>query len=254
MAGIRDGDLHYRHAASWPGSLRRRRAATSRQKSRLRDSTAMRIDPARTAVASGRSWKGGGRFTFTWRSFAGSRRFATRTTLRATLLLRGHFKERTVGPRGGQEASWTMPALGSTRTRTLQKDFETGPIQFQRCRPSRSGRASATRRRCRRPLQSMRAFPQHNPQNRDIERAFVLGHGVPAARRRGHVPDGQLRPRAGRAGPTRRICPRPRGSWRNAREWWERFLDASAQARSPFPAREPHARDLLARCKQFAPK
>ena len=42
--------------------------------------------------------------------------------------------------------------------------------------------------------------------------------------------------------------------WRNARDWWERFLDASAQAHSPFPAREPHARALLARCRQFTAK
>jgi hypothetical protein len=44
------------------------------------------------------------------------------------------------------------------------------------------------------------------------------------------------------------------GHWRNAAEWWNRFLDASVEARSPFPTREAHARAQLARCKQFAPK
>jgi hypothetical protein len=45
-----------------------------------------------------------------------------------------------------------------------------------------------------------------------------------------------------------------RAQWRNAAEWWNRFLDASAEAQSPFPAREPHARGLLERCRQFLPK
>ena len=43
-------------------------------------------------------------------------------------------------------------------------------------------------------------------------------------------------------------------NWQNAGEWWERYLDVSAQARSPFPAREAHGRALLARCKQHIGK
>jgi hypothetical protein len=39
--------------------------------------------------------------------------------------------------------------------------------------------------------------------------------------------------------------------WRNAVEWWERFLDASAKAHSALPAREAHGRALKARCEQF---
>jgi hypothetical protein len=43
-------------------------------------------------------------------------------------------------------------------------------------------------------------------------------------------------------------------NWGNAAEWWDRFLVASAQAKSPFPARDQYARALLARCQQFTGK
>ena len=43
-------------------------------------------------------------------------------------------------------------------------------------------------------------------------------------------------------------------NWENARQWWNRYLEASNQARTPFPARDAHARALLARCQQFQPK
>jgi hypothetical protein len=91
------------------------------------------------------------------------------------------------------------------------------------------------------------------PANRDIERAFVIGS---AARPLGaeviFLMAACVHERAERAqidNPAR-----AKASWRNAIEWWERFLDASTQAQSPFPAREPHARALLARCRQLAGK
>jgi hypothetical protein len=94
---------------------------------------------------------------------------------------------------------------------------------------------------------------RNHPANRDIERAFVLGNASrPLAADVTYLMAACVHERAERSqldNPTQAVA-----HWRNASEWWERFLDASSQAQSPFPAREPHARALLARCRQFTGK
>ncbi len=96
------------------------------------------------------------------------------------------------------------------------------------------------------------AFRSH-PINLDIETAYVWGHAArPLGAEVAFLMASCIHERAERSqltDPARAVM-----SWRNAAEWWERFLDASLQAQSPFPAHEPHARALLARCQQFTHK
>jgi hypothetical protein len=147
--------------------------------------------------------------------------------------------------------------IDNARTRvdqdkTLQKDFETWSDQFQAIsaqliRAERDDPAAVPA--------AMKAFEQFriHPKNQDIERAFILGHASrPLSAEVSFLTATAVHERAERAqldGSSQAA-----NLWRNARDWWDRFLDASAQARSPFPAREPHARALLARCQQFLPK
>jgi hypothetical protein len=94
---------------------------------------------------------------------------------------------------------------------------------------------------------------RNQPGNRDIERAFVLGSASrPLAADATYLMAQCVHERAERAQLDN--SGQAAANWRNAKEWWNRFLDASVEARSPFPAREAHARVLLERCRQFAPK
>jgi hypothetical protein len=40
-------------------------------------------------------------------------------------------------------------------------------------------------------------------------------------------------------------------AWRNAADWWQRYLDNYPELRGSFKDRDAHARRLLDRCKQF---
>ena len=134
---------------------------------------------------------------------------------------------------------------------TLQKDFErwTEELQTLTARALRPDPSDPTGAEAQRNLDKFR----HNPRSQDIERAFVLGHASrPLAAEVSFLTAECVHERAERA--QAEGSDQARDRWRNAAEWWRRFLDASAQANSPFPAREPHARDLLARCQQFLGK
>lgn len=86
--------------------------------------------------------------------------------------------------------------------------------------------------------------------NWEIERAYVFSYaGRPLAAEVTFLMAQCVHERAERA--ERDDPARAAAQWKNAEGWWVRALDASAQARSPYPAREPHARALLARCRQF---
>jgi hypothetical protein len=134
----------------------------------------------------------------------------------------------------------------------LQEDFERWSNEFQAVsaqliRAERDDPANVPAAR--------RAFEQFRiqPKNMDIERAFVLGHAArPLAAEVTFLMASTVHERAERA--QLDGSAQAAGHWRNARDWWVRFLDASAQARALFPAREPHARALLARCQQFVKK
>lgn len=91
------------------------------------------------------------------------------------------------------------------------------------------------------------------PASMDIERAIVWGSAAkPLAADVNYMIAECIHERAERA--QLDSTPSAAANWRNAAEWWTRFLDASNQAQSPFPAREAHARNLLARCRQFTGK
>ena len=166
------------------------------------------------------------------------------------LLLRGQYREAT------SALEDVKRTVDNARTRAdqdpnLQKDFDRWTDELQallakviRPDPGDPGGAMAQRM-----LDQFR----NNPRNRDTERAFVLGQAArPLGAEVTFLMAQCVHERAERAqaeGGTQSSA-----QWQNAAEWWQRFLDASAQANSPFPAREPHARDLLARCQQFAGK
>jgi hypothetical protein len=166
------------------------------------------------------------------------------------LLLRGQYREAT------SALEDVKKTVDNARTRmdqdpTVQKEFErwTDELQTLTARMLRPGPDDPGGAEARRNLEQFR----NSRRSRDIERAFVLGHASrPLGAEVTFLMAECVHERAERA--------RAEGSaqaadhWRNAAEWWQRFLDASAQANSPFPAREPHARDLLARCQQFAGK
>ena len=134
----------------------------------------------------------------------------------------------------------------------LQKDFEKWADEFQslsaqliRAEQNDPANAAAARRA----LEQFRA----NPRNMDIERAYVLGHAArPLAAEVAFLTATAVQERAERA--QLDGSAQAAGNWQNARFWWNQFLDASAQARTPFPAREAHARAHLARAQQHLPK
>jgi hypothetical protein len=178
----------------------------------------------------------------------GSLRYAPNTP--RDLLLRGQYSDAV------SALDDVKKTVDNARTRmdqdpTLQKDFErwTEELQELTARTVRPDPGDPTGAEAQRNLQRFRS----HPRNQDIERAFVLGHASrPLAAEVAFLTAECVHEQAERAqaGGSNRA----KDLWRNAAEWWQRFLDASAQANSPFPAREPHAQHLLARCQQFTGK
>lgn len=167
------------------------------------------------------------------------------------LMIRGQFQQ------ANQSLDVTKQAVDNARTRiqndrTVQKEFQRWAEEF------RKRFFDVNLARDRNPAAvpaAMKALDdwQNIPTNRDIERAFVLGSAArPLAAEVAFLMAGCAHERAER---TQSDNPATAAAnWKNAAEWWNRFLDASIQAGSPFPAREPHARALLARCQQNAGK
>lgn len=131
----------------------------------------------------------------------------------------------------------------------LQKDFEVWAEHFQ------SLNAAIIRARERDPSALPAAEAAMNGflslrENHDVMTAFVRGTAArPLLAELTFLMAAAVHERAERAPADG--SERTAGLWRNARDWWDRFLDASAQAKSPLPAREAHGRALKARCEQF---
>ncbi|HKB06381.1 MAG TPA: hypothetical protein VKD90_29570, partial [Gemmataceae bacterium] len=167
------------------------------------------------------------------------------------LLLRGQYAEATTALNSFKNL------VDNARSRmeqdkTLRREFETWADEFQ----------ALSARVIRAEREDPASLPTYSRQldlfrsqqrNQDIERAFVLGNAArPLAAEVTFLTATAVHERAERAqleGGGQAV-----DLWRNAAQWWKRFLDASDQARSPFPAREPHAKALLARCEQFTAK
>jgi hypothetical protein len=167
------------------------------------------------------------------------------------LLVRGQLSEATTALAGMKNTVDDARAR-LDQDKNLRKDFEAWAEEFQGLsarmiraeRENPAGVAAANRA-----LENFR----NNPRNRDIEKAFVLGNAArPLAAEVAFLMAAAVHERAERA----RLEDSAQAAerWRNAADWWARFLDASAQAKSPFPAREQHARALLARCRGFTAK
>jgi hypothetical protein len=166
------------------------------------------------------------------------------------LLLRGQYTEATSVLKDVSETVDNARARMDQDT-TFQKDFQAWANEFQRLTARRlrpePGDPGGTRA-----AYALEQF-RNAPRNRDIEVAFVRGAAArPLGAEVKFLTAQCVHERAERL----QIdgSPQAPAQWKNAAEWWLRFLDASAQAQSPFPAREPHARQLLARCQQFAGK
>jgi hypothetical protein len=166
-------------------------------------------------------------------------------------ILRGHFTDATtvLDP---LKNSLENARLRSEQDKALQKEFDDWAVALQ------SHTARMIRARERDPdalptaIEELEKF-RKAPKNRDIERAFIAGMASrPLGAEVVFLLATCVHERAERSHLDK--SDRAADNWRNAREWWNRFLDASTQARSPYPAREAHARALLARCQQFAPK
>ena len=167
------------------------------------------------------------------------------------LMLRGQFAQATTTLHD------TKQMVENARTRLeqdkdVQKDFDAWSESFRtlfadlnRVRASNPA-AAATANKA---LEDFRL----QPRNRDIERAFILGNAAkPLSASIAYLMAEIIHERAER---TQRDSPAQAiAQWKNAQEWWGRFLDASALANGILPAREAHARELLKRCRQFTAK
>jgi hypothetical protein len=166
------------------------------------------------------------------------------------LMLRGQYQEATSALKDVKDNVDNARAR-MEEDKNLQKDFHAWAEELQKLsaralRPDASdpGGTQATR--------ALEQF-RNAPKNKDIERAYILGYAArPLAAEVAFLTAQCVHERAERS----RLdgSPQAPDQWRNAADWWRRFLDASAAAQTPFPAREPHARGLLARCQQFAGK
>jgi hypothetical protein len=167
------------------------------------------------------------------------------------LIIRGQFQQ------ANQSLDVTKQKVDDARhriqtDRTVRKDFQRWAEQFRKlffeinlARDRNPAAVPAA-------MKMLDDF-QNVPINRDIERAFVLGS---AARPLG-AEVAFLMAECAHERAERSQLDNPAtaaANWKNAADWWNRFLDASLQAGSPFPAREPQARALLARCQQFTGK
>jgi hypothetical protein len=167
------------------------------------------------------------------------------------LILRGQFTEATTALAGVKDTVANARAR-LDQDKTLERDFKAWADEFQ---DLSAGIIRAEREDPARLGEATRALNQFmaQPRNQDIERSYVLGHAArPLAADVAFLTATAVHERAERA----RLegTGQAASHWRNAAEWWQRFLDASVQAKSPYPARERHAQALLARCKQFTGK
>ena len=241
-----DGDLH---AATRVLARYASEEATTRGKISLRDAHRVRMIPMEQIPLPILIGEAAGHIRMQFGLGFESLRYAPGTVRDS--LLRGHFREATSGLEDLKKD------LDNARTRmeqdkNLQKDFEKWADEFQ----SLSARHIRARERDPASLpaaiQDLERFRVH-PKNRDIERAFVFGHAArPLGAEVAYLMAACVHERAERA--QLDGSERAAEHWSNARFWWGKYLDASAQAQSPYPARETHARALLARCQQFAPK
>jgi hypothetical protein len=167
------------------------------------------------------------------------------------LILRGQFQDATATLAITKE----MADLARTRferDKGLSKDFEKWAEHFQGLNAQhilaeQNNPAAAPA--------AARAVEQFRmePRNADIERSFILGHASkPLLAEVSYQTALCIHERAERAQLDNST--QAKANWKNAEEWWSRFLDASAEARSPLAAREAHARGLLERCRQFTSK
>jgi hypothetical protein len=160
------------------------------------------------------------------------------------LMLHGQYKEAM------SQLSDLNEAVNNASTRmledaTLKKDFVQWAAELQRlsARAIRPDPSDPDGAQAKQNLQNFR----NAARNRDIEHSFMLGNASkPLGAEIKFLMAMCVHERAERS--------QAPDQWNNAAEWWQRFLDASAEAQSPFPAREPHARALLARCQQLAGK
>lgn len=167
------------------------------------------------------------------------------------LMLRGQFQD-AISTLESTKQVVDNARIRIERDKGLQKDFEKWAEIFRQlfadvnvARASNPAMVPAATKA----LEEYRA----QPTARDIEHAFVIGNASrPLAAEVTFLLAGCVQERAERAQLDK--SSQAAGHWRNAAEWWNRFLDASVEARSPFPAREVHARAQLTRCRQFAPK
>jgi hypothetical protein len=222
--------------------------ATGRVNLALRDQHRLAMTPLDQLPKTNLSGRALNELTGSFLSQFGSLRYAPNTP--RDLLLRGQYSEAMSALADAKQT------VDNARSRieqdpTLQKDFErwTEQLQVLTARTLRPEPGDPTGAQAQRALEQFR----NDRRSRDIEKAFVLGHAArPLGAEVAFLTAECVHERAERAQAEK--SERAKGLWRNAAEWWQRFLDASVQANSPFPAREPHARNLLARCQQFTGK
>jgi len=164
-------------------------------------------------------------------------------------LVRGLFKEvtATLGPK---KQEYENARTRWDQDKELRKDFDKWADEFQRLS------AAIIRARERDPasLPGAEAVMTRflaDRHNQDIQTAFVRGVAArPLIAEVNYLTASTLQERAERA--QLDGSDRAAEQWRNATFWWDLFLDASAQAHSPLPAREAHGRTLKARCEQLS--
>lgn len=221
---------------------------TTRQKGALRDHHKLLMTPVDRLPKTALSGRALEELTGTFLAQFGALRYYPNTP--RDLLVRGQYREALAA------LEEVKRAVDNARTRAdqdpnLQKDFDRWTVELQtllakvvRPDPGDPGGVQAQ--------QNLAAFRNH-PRNRDTERAFVLGAAArPLGAEVAFLLAQCVHERAERT--QAEGGAQVQAQWKNAAEWWQRFLDASAQANSPFPAREPHASELLVRCQQFAGK
>jgi len=166
-------------------------------------------------------------------------------------ILRGHFSDATTYL-DQKKGELENARVRSEQDRTLQKDFDAWAVEMQRLA------ARMIRARDRDPdalPEATQEFERFRtaPKNRDIVGAYILGMASrPMGAEVHFLLATCVHERAERAQLV--DSDRAAANWENARQWWDRYLIASNQALTPFPARDNHARALLARCQQFQPK
>jgi len=167
------------------------------------------------------------------------------------LLIRGQFQEATT------TLDDTKKLVDNARARfekdpEIRKDFEAWSDSIRRLFAALLGARASDPAGVSAATKTLTEFTQQ-PKNRDIERAFTWGS---ASRSLGaavvYLMAECVHERAERA--QRDSTAQAVSQWKNAEEWWVRFLDASSQTNGMLPARDAHARMLLGRCRQFTSK